>query len=568
MRMIYKFLLIGFIIIPLELKSQKDRINVDFNSDKEITKESILSFKLYREKLLKDPYRPAYHFCIPEGLSTSKTPNAMPFDPNGAFFKNGRYHLMYLYKRFGGESYGWTWGHVSSNDLINWRNHPDALIANSKKEGSFSGGAFVDDDGKVILSYWKIKGEKRGVGLAKNIDNNIDKWEKFKENPVIKSTEWGITNIKDSSGKETFVGSADPSNIWKKNGKYYLLTGNLLVLRKFGSKGKGLPANKEENVLPKDSINYQGDRLYLFESENLVDWNYLNEFYNSNREWTSKTEDNMCPSFLPLPSKPSGGKSSSKHLLLFISHNRGCQYYVGDYKNNNFYPNNHGRMSWNDNGFFAPEAMIDGNGRQIMWAWVFDYRPKHMVSKSGWSGTYSLPRSLWLGKDGTLRIRPVEELKSLRINEKSLKDLKVNPESKMNLNDFNSRLTELEVIIEPNDAHKFGLEIGVSEDGLEKTVIYYDSQENKIVVDNRDSGFDFGNKIIEEAPLKLKVKENINLRVFIDNSIIEVFANDRQAICRRIYPEKKGNGLNLFSIGGDINVKSLKSWEIMPSNPY
>ena len=76
---------------------------------------------------------------------------------------------------------------------------------------------------------------------------------------------------------------------------------------------------------------------------------------------------------------------------------------LGDYKKNNFYPDNHGRMSWNDNGFFAPEAMIDGNGRQIMWAWVFDYRPKHMVS-SGWSGTYSLPRSLWLGKDGTLRI--------------------------------------------------------------------------------------------------------------------------------------------------------------------
>ena len=37
----------------------------------------------------------------------------------------------------------------------------------------------------------------------------------------------------------------------------------------------------------------------------------------------------------------------------------------------------------------------------------------------------------------------------------------------MTLYDFNSRLTELEVIIEPNDAHKFGLEIGVSEDGLE-----------------------------------------------------------------------------------------------------
>jgi sucrose-6-phosphate hydrolase SacC (GH32 family) len=79
---------------------------------------------------------------------------------------------------------------------------------------------------------------------------------------------------------------------------------------------------------------------------------------------------------------------------------------------------------------------------------------------------------------------------------------------------------------------------------------------------------DFGNKIIEEAPLKLKAKENINLRVFIDNSIIEVFANDRQAICRRIYPEKKGNGIyivfnwwrnkcEIFEIMGNNALKSI-----------
>ena len=48
---------------------------------------------------------------------------------------------------------------MSSNDLINWRNHPDALIANSKEEGAFSGGAFIDDDGKAILSYWKISAQ-------------------------------------------------------------------------------------------------------------------------------------------------------------------------------------------------------------------------------------------------------------------------------------------------------------------------------------------------------------------------------------------------------------------------
>ena len=63
-------------------------------------------------------------------------------------------------------------------------------------------------------------------------------------------------------------------------------------------------------------------------------------------------------------------------------------------------------------------------------------------------------------------------------------------------------------------------------------------------------------------------KENLTLRVFIDNSIVEVFANERQAISRRVYPEKKGNGISLFPTGKDINVKSFKSWEIMPSNPY
>lgn len=47
-------------------------------------------------------------------------------------------------------------------------------------------------------------------------------------NPVIKSTERGVTEVKDANGKTSFYGSADPSNIWKKDGRYYMLTGNLL----------------------------------------------------------------------------------------------------------------------------------------------------------------------------------------------------------------------------------------------------------------------------------------------------------------------------------------------------
>lgn len=51
-----------------------------------IPEKVIKSTREFRERLLLDPYRPAYHFCVPEDI-------AMPGDPNGAFYYNGRYHF-------------------------------------------------------------------------------------------------------------------------------------------------------------------------------------------------------------------------------------------------------------------------------------------------------------------------------------------------------------------------------------------------------------------------------------------------------------------------------------------
>ncbi len=90
----------------------------------------IQNTRSFREKLLSDPYRPAYHFCVPEDRGS-------PGDPNGAFYHNGRYHLMYLYNR---EGSGFSWGHVSSKDLLHWRHHPDGIGPGDGDEGCFSGG--------------------------------------------------------------------------------------------------------------------------------------------------------------------------------------------------------------------------------------------------------------------------------------------------------------------------------------------------------------------------------------------------------------------------------------------
>lgn len=499
-----------------------------------------------RDSLLKDKHRPAYHFVIPEG-------KGVPFDPNGAFYYQGRYHLMYLYDRK--ENGGFAWGHVSSKDLLHWRFHPDALVKGDGDEGVFSGGAYVDSLGNAVLSYWMLWGAK-GIGLAKSSAPDFDVWEKAPQNPIIKSTEWGITDtINTATGERVIYGSADPSNIWKKGDKYYMLTGNLLVLEKYGRK-----ENSPEDI--------QGDHLYLFESKDLVNWTYLHEFYKSDRKWTDKSEDNMCPSFLPLPQDPEGGAFSGKYLLLSISHNKGCRYYIGTYKDDKFYPDSHQRMSWVDNTFFAPEALIDNAGRQIMWAWVFDYRPESRKESSGWDGMYCLPRTLWLREDGTLGIKPVQELEMLRYNPYEQYSLEVPANEEIILNQPQKELMELKINFMPSEANIVGVKVCCSEDGREETFIYYDKRRKKLNIDVTKSSISYGTNNIESAPLELADSENLELQIFVDKGIVEVFANGKQAIARPIYPMLGGHIVKLVSQGERSIIKSVNSWSIAPSNPY
>ena len=516
-----------------------------WSKDGAVPPAAVQSARLLREKFMEDPYRPGYHFCVPED-------NGMPGDPNGCFFANGRYHLMYLYNRTGS---GFSWGHVSSNDLVHWRHHEDAIGPGDGDEGCFSGGGFVDDDGTAYLTYWMLWGDK-GIGIAESKTPHYEHWKKFKTNPVIKSTDWGVTEKLDEKGNNLIYGSADPSNIWKKDGKYYVLTGNLLVLNKYGRKEDSPEAMR-------------GDRLYLFESTDLKDWQYNGVFYERRPEWTDDSEDNMCPSFLPLPKSPEGGTPSDKHLLLFISHNKGCQYYVGDYdkERDRFTPETHGRMTWMDNTYFAPEVLIDGKGRQIMWAWLTD-NPAGEESK-GWSGVYGLPRTLWLGEDGALQMAPVEELKMLRCSALQWNGIVLDDGETQRLDGVVGDSCELEITVAPeSSAAQVGVKVRVSPDMKEETVLYYDASKQELCFDSHHSGID-GRRGLERAPFALKQGEPLTLRVFVDKSVIEVYANNRQAICRRVYPgQDESLGIVLFAKEGKAIFSSVKAWEMMPSNPY
>lgn len=515
-----------------------------WDADGKIPREVALSSRRLRERFLADPYRPRWHFAIPDD-------NGVPGDPNGCFYADGRYHLMYLYDR--AES-GFAWGHMTSVDLIHWRHCPDAIGPGGADTGCFSGGAFLDDDGIAYLTYWKLG--DLGVGAAKSSAPYYD-WKKFDE-PIVASTEFGITELAAPDG-QILCGSADPSNIWKKDGKYYVLTGNLCLLNKYG---------REEDS-PEDM---KGDRLYLFESPDLLKWEYRGVFYQRRDEWTDVSEDNMCPSFLPLPTSPDGGEPSDKHLLLFISHNKGCQYYVGNYDaaNDRFLPESHGRMTWVDNTYFAPEALVDAKGRQIMWAWLLDNRADEL--DGGWCGVYGVPRTLWLGDDGELRMRPVEELKTLRINERKLGAVSAAAKSVKSLSGFPGDSFDMELRVEPAEltkAKRVGVVVREDKELGEKTTLYYDAEARELVFDSRLSGKQ-GRPALERAPLILERDEPLELRVLVDRSVVEVYANDKQAICRRVYPTrpKKAQNAAFWNDGDAQTTADVRVWEMAESNPF
>ena len=120
-----------------------------------------------------------------------------------------------------------------------------------------------------------------------------------------------------------------------------------------------------------------------------------------------------------------------------------------------------------------------------------------------------------------------------------------------------------------NDAAQFGIKVCCSPGGEEQTLIYYDAAEKKLKVDTNKSSLTEGSKSIEAGPLDLSSREPLKLRIFVDKSVVEVFANSRQAVMRRIYPSlKESVGVALFSRGGSANVATLEAWDMSPSNPY
>ncbi len=486
-----------------------------------------------REKLVGDKFRPKFHFLPPEGRWN---------DINGAMFWKGRYHIGYLQKIANdpNERDFSSWQHVSSRDLLHWSYHKAYLREPLEgKKGDYFNSGDVMEGGEVPTIITNMP--RKGICIYQCYDDNLDNWIPLAENPVIPvdadqaATEFPECVIFDPSG-------------WKEGDTYYALIGN-------------------KNQRP----GYEGDSTSLFKSRDLREWEYVGPFYKSDRKWTEEIEDCACSDFF---------RFGEKHMLLMHTHRPflKCQYYIGRYENEQFYPEINGQISHLGSMLAGPETLIDDKGRRIFWGWISDARDAEI---HGWNSIMSLPWHFTPAEDNTLKINPVDELKSLRFNEKQYSDLTLSENEEVVIEEFASDCMEVKMTIEPYKATQFGIKLFCSEGGEEETIIIYDTHRKEFVIDfekasgDKNLAYPCGPEVLtrgnlrQTIPYDLAGNKALDFNIFIDKSVIEIFVNSDICLVQRVYPMREDSKhIRLFTRDNKISAKDLVKWDMDATNPW
>ncbi len=473
----------------------------------------ILRFAKSRKSMAGDPYRPIYHFVSPESTLN---------DPNGLSFWQGRWHMFY--QAYPPEDRRQHWGHAVSDDLIHWRDLPYAIYPNPE-HACFSGSALVEKD-RVIAMY---HGTRVGNMVAVSSDPLLLNWEKVTGKAVIPG--------KSPDGKPLPYRVFDPC-IWKKGDLYYSLSGGTLP----GPGGKRVRAN------------------FLFRSKDLAKWEYLHPFIEDDR-FTLIGDDGACPYFWPI---------GDRHILLFFSHMSGGQYILGDYDKprDKFVATSNGLFNFGaviPGGVHAPSATPDGKGGVIV---IFNMNPAKPTE--GWNQIMTLPRLLTLAGKDDLRIEPTGDIESLRTSHQRVGTTQLPANQEFMLENIRGNAMEIVAEIDARKAQMFEMNVLRSPDKDEYTrIAFFRGRgyrgKSLITIDSSYASLlpDVASRAPETAPLSLKKNENLQLRVFIDRSVVEVFVNGKQCVAMRVYPIRPDSvGVSMCSQGKGAVLKSLDAWQM------
>ncbi len=460
-------------------------------------------------------HRPQYHF-----LSERNWLN----DPNGVIQWQGRYHLFYQYNPFGALWGNMHWGHAVSDDLVHWEHLPIAFTPTEgefDEEGCFSGCMVINDGVPTVLYTGTQLAPVNGMPFTQHAnlatgDPTLQKWEKYKGNPVIHSP-----------SDHDLIGFRD-HDVWREGDEWRQIIGA-------GIHGEG-------GIAPH------------YRSTNLIDWEYLGSLTPP----LGETFDDMwlgtiweCPQLLDF--------DGTKVLVISVSDNSrgyGTAYLTGEYKDNLFTPTGAHHLDLGGRFFYAPQAFVDDRGRTVMWGWIQEGRSDELLEQAGWAGAMAIPRIVTLQENGLLGFKPAPELELLRHDH-----VQITPENLDALGDIKGDAVELRAVFEPG-LGRVGLRVLCSAD--EHTTIFYDRRYGLVGIDRSHSTcqqreeYDLS---VLEGTFVLPADEQLDMRIFIDKSIIEVFVNGQVALTGRVYPAcAESVGIELLNDHGEF--VSLDVWQM------
>ncbi|QOY38592.1 GH32 C-terminal domain-containing protein [Anaerobacillus isosaccharinicus] len=498
----------------------------------EISAENI---RIDRNDFAADKHRPQFHAtAIGHWMN----------EPHAPLYFNGKYHLFYQHNPMGPYWGNIHWGHWVSDDLIHWKDQPVALAPTKGEvdpDGTWSGCAHYDENGLPVLFFTAGNHSylpNQMIGLArttfeKDGDLNLARWEKHLE-PVIFQPE-GL-NLDDD-------GFRDP-HVWKENDTWYQIVGS-------GINGKGCTA-------------------LLFESTNTIDWEFKGCLYVSDyQKYPQLGRVWELPILLPL-GKDSNGEE--KHLFIISPVGEGADvevfYWVGtwDKEIGRFSPDQEDPQLFDlgDFHFTGPSAMVDPVTKKLLLFTIAQgERPLVYEIASGWAHNAGMPVEVYLGNDDRMRIKPVDQVETLR--REKLVDLK-----NMTLAEVNKQLETIsgdmmEIKLNFSDANEgsYGIFVRQAKDRSEETLFYYERTTDSFFVDRnkttldpleRTTGIQGGEVQLGEAPLEL--------RLLLDKSLVEAYINELKSLTTRVYPKNdESKGMSLFG-ADDLMIESLEIWSM------
>lgn len=503
----------------------------------------LMDFRRLRNELRNDPHRPIYHFVRPDGSLN---------DPNGLCFWEGRWHMFYQ-----ALDPCIHWGHAISDDMVYWRDLPYAITPKGD-EHCFSGGTCVDEENhRVIAAYYGYtgynpeNGYKCGIVLATSSDPLLLNWTKVNSGqPVIPDRDapcWTPPDAPPVEGQKPY--QVFDSYIWKEDGVYYLLTAG---------------------YTPDPATGRRFRQMYLFRcnDDGLTDWEFMKPFLENDR-FREAGDDGACPYFVPI--------GDGKRILLHFSHRCAPKYLIGEYSSeaHEFVPFNGARLTSGYGVMVAPSAFPcpDKSAAVI-------FNTMEQFPHDRWNGVMTLPRRLTLGGawGDELYQAPFADLSPLHKDHTELCGITLEEGKKyipegIGGNAFEMRLSlkpegipqtlEIEVLRSPGGEETTRITFFKRKGGMYAILPY--TTDSVIMLDTGGSSADPNAMPLppETAPVVMSVNDELDIRIFADKSIVEVFVNDKQCICQRVYPVRPDStGVSLLARGCSGTVDKLDFWNM------